>query len=307
MTKRKVIIDTDPGIDDLLALSIALASPHLDVLAISTVFGNVSLDNTSQNAVLIADIFEREIPIFKGIDKPLFYQNKNVSSVHGNDGLGNLRNKYRKDVKPLNKLNEGLLNLYQAIKNSDEKLTIIALGPLSNIAALLLVDESIKDNIEEIHIMGGSDRVGNTTELAEFNFYSDAYAAKIVLTSDIPIYLSSLDVTRKVYFSEEELELFPQDTFKQKFIKESVEYYASLDPFMHDVCSILTLTHPHLFTFKQVAMDVIVSSDVSDGMSYIIRDKTVERNNLNKNIYFADTDKRSEIIEYITKVIKENY
>lgn len=302
MNKRKVIIDTDPGIDDLLAISVALVSEEIDIIGISSVFGNVSLENTTLNAQLICDILEKDIKIIKGSDKPLFYERKRSSNVHGDDGMGGLRNHYRSKVEEKNQIYEGISELRDLIYNCDEKVTIIALGPLTNIAKLLLVDENIGERIEEIHIMGGGDRIGNVNELAEFNFYSDGYAAKIVMNSEIPIYLSGLDVTSKVYFKDEELEGLKEDTLKQRFIKESVQYYANLDPFMHDICAVLTLTHPELFTFKDVAADVIASNDVTDGMQYILRDESIP-----KTTKFVDTNKREEIIKYIFDTINEKF
>ncbi len=302
MSKRKVIIDTDPGIDDLLAIAIALESEELDVIAISTVFGNVSLEHTSQNALLICDVLEKELKIIKGAEKPLFYDRKGSASVHGKDGLGGLREKYKSKVEEKNILSNGIIELYNTIMTSEEKITIIALGPLTNIATLLLVDEKIKDKIEEIHIMGGGDRIGNSNELAEFNFYSDGYAAKIVLNSRIPIYLSGLDVTKKVYFTEEELNGLAESSLKQRFIKESVKYYASGDPYMHDICAVLTLTHPEFFEFKDVAADVIASDDITDGMQYILREGKAPQ-----TTKFVDTTKRTEIIEYIFDTIKEKF
>lgn len=300
MNKRKVIIDTDPGIDDLLALSVALASENLDILAISTVFGNVSLEHTTKNAKLICDMFDREMQIIKGSSKPLFYERKGNATVHGADGLGGLFEKYRDKANVLNKEDVGIVHLYNLIKNSEEKVTIIALGPLTNIAKLLLIDESIKDNIEEIHIMGGGLGRGNVSELVEFNFYSDGYAAKAVLTSDIPIILSPLNVTTKVYFTDKEFEDFGNDSLRQKFIKDSVEYYVGLDPYLHDIVSILSLTNPEFFNFKEVAINVVADSSIADGMSYVLRDQ-----NINKNVRLVDTDQRENIIKHISKIVEQ--
>lgn len=300
MHKHKVIIDTDPGIDDLLAISIALNSPELDIVAISTVFGNVRLDNTTKNAKLICDMFDKDIKIIKGSEKPLFSDLKRRSNVHGEDGLGGLQGKFRKKVEEKNTEVDGVAELFKLIKESDEKVTIIALGPLTNIAKLLLTDESIHEKIKEIHIMGGGVGQGNINELVEFNFFSDSYAAKVVLTSDIPIYLSALNVTSKVYFTKEEFEALPTESLQQEFIKESVNFYINLDPYLHDIVSVLTLTRPELFTFEEVAMDVVTDPGVADGMSYILRDDSI-----NKNIKFVDTDQRLEIVKHISNIVKE--
>lgn len=298
MNKRKVIIDTDPGIDDLLAITLALNSKEIDVAAISTVFGNTGLENTTKNAKLICDLLGKKIPIIKGSKKPLFYERKRSSTVHGEDGLANLYHKYEDKTELDNQIDDNFSSLYHMINNSDEKITIIALGPLTNIARLLLIDKNIADKIEEIHIMGGGLESGNVNELAEFNFYSDSYAAKAVLTSDIPIVISTLDVTSKVYFTEDEMEKLPQDTVMQELVAKTIEFYTGLDPYLHDAVSILTLTHPELFEFTDVAMDVITSSTIADGLSYVLKDDEV-----NKNIKLTDTENRKEIIHYVLTTI----
>ncbi|NLC34028.1 MAG: hypothetical protein GX760_02035 [Erysipelothrix sp.] len=302
MNKRKVIIDTDPGIDDLLALSIALASEQLDILAISTVYGNMGLEHTAPNAKLITEILEKDITLIRGSNKPLFHAKKPSATVHGNDGMGGLYDQYRGQTPERNTMIEGVSELYNLIKNSPDKITIIALGPLTNIATILLADETIADKIEEIHIMGGGDRVGNINELAEFNFFSDAYAAKIVLRSEIPIILSGLDVTHKVYFTDEEFEKVEDTSIKQTFIKDSVRFYANLDPYLHDVCSILTLTHSEFFTYKEVNVEIVASNDITDGLMYL-------GNTENKNIKikYTDTSERAAIIKHITDLLNEHY
>ncbi len=297
--KKKVIIDSDPGIDDLLAISVALASDNLDVLAISSVFGNVSLENTTENMKLIVSMFNKDIPIIKGSSKPLIRDRKESSIVHGSDGLANLRLKYSDHISDEVKVSEGLIHLYNLIKSHD-KINIIALGPLTNIAKLLLFDESIKDHIDQIHIMGGGDRVGNITKLSEFNFYSDSEAAKIILNSDLDIYLSSLDVTKKVYFNSSELDSFKDTNDKLRLIKDSLRFYVSFDPYLHDVTSVLSLSKPELFKFEKTSVNILNSNDDSDGMLY----KLDLNNNL---INYVDTNNRKKIIEYIFDLLYEKY
>lgn len=297
---RKVILDTDPGIDDTLAIAVALASSELDVIAISTVYGNVSLAHTSENARLICDILEKDVPIYSGASKPLVKIKPDASAIHGSDGLGNLRDKYRNQVESLNTVTEGLYNTYNLIKNSTEKITIIAVGPLTNIATLLLFDPSIKDNIEEIQIMGGGINRGNVNELSEFNFFSDAEAVEIVLNSGIKSYIATLNCTEEVYITPSELALLPETNLKQKLIKEAVGFYASEDRNLHDVCSVLMVTHPHLFETKEVSMQVIKSNDKTDGLTYL-------SNTLDNNTNMMSTVKREEIIKYLIEVISNEY
>lgn len=298
--KRKVIIDTDPGIDDLMALAVAFAISDLEIIALSTVHGNVSLNHTSNNARLISDLLNMHIPIIKGAAKPLFYDKKEVSPVHGKDGLANMYSEYRRKVEVKAEMLPAS-HLDDLIMQSDEKITLIALGPLTNIARLILAHDNLSDKVDEIHIMGGGMTFGNINELTEFNFYSDSHAAKIVLESDIPIVLSPLDLTHKIYFTEDEFKGLKDTTGMLEFIKKSVQYYIGFDPYMHDVCSVLTLTHPELFEFQTVDVDVIVGDTKADGLSYI------KREDPKHHIKVATSEKREEIVSTIFKLLEDKY
>lgn len=298
--KRKVIIDTDPGIDDTLAIALALASKELDVLAVSTVYGNVSLEHTTKNAELISDIFDSKVPIYSGASKPLVKVKADASDIHGFDGLGNLRAKYREGIAENAKAVEGLFNIYNIIKNSEEKVTIIAVGPLTNIATLLLFDESIKDNIEEIQVMGGGVNDGNTTEVSEFNFYSDSYAVDIVLNSGLPVYVSALNCTKSVYFTKEELSNLPENSHKQRLLKETIGFYAEQDTYLHDVCSVLMITHRDLFDTERLSLQVVSSDDLTDGMTYISNKKP-------DNVYFVTTKNREKLVNHVIEVIENEF
>lgn len=301
MNKRKIIIDTDPGIDDLMALSVAGALEELDILAFSTVHGNVSLEHTTRNAQLISDLLELNIPIIKGAHKPLFYDKKEVSPVHGKDGLANMYDHFRAKVEIKNNIDEGVKVLLDLIDKQEEKVTIIALGPLTNIAKLILLDKDIKDKVDEIHVMGGGFGLGNINELTEFNFYSDSHAARIVLNSGIPIVLSPLDLTHKIYFTEEEFSKIEDSNDKLKFIKQSVEFYISFDPYMHDVCSVLTLVRPDLFEFESVDVGMVIGGGIADGQSYRVNNEPEYK------VRVADTSKREEIIKTVFEILNEKY
>lgn len=299
--KRKVIIDTDPGIDDLLALAIAGVLEELDVLAFSIVHGNVSLDYTSRNAVLIRDLLGFDIPVYKGSAKPLFYNKKEVSPVHGEDGLGLLYDKYRSKIPETKGITGSLTDLSKLIMESEEKITLVALGPLTNIATLILTNDNLSDKVDEIHIMGGGFTLGNINELTEFNFYSDSHAASIVMNSKIPIVLSPLDLTHQVYFEDDMLEKLPESNDKIKFIKESVEYYAERDPYMHDVCTVLALTHPEFFKREAKDVDIVIGGGIADGQSYFIN-----REAENSTLIVREPN-RVEIIEFIIRLLTNNF
>lgn len=195
---KRIILDTDPGIDDTLAIILALNSPELLVEAITTVAGNVSQDKAHDNALKILEFLRvDDIPVAKGALKPLLKDVKNSEGFHGPDGLGDA-------VLPTPKLRSYEKSAIDVIKEKAEELSgeliIVAIGPLTNIASSIIAYPGITTRIKELIIMGGAFNVtsygyGNVTPVAEFNIWIDPEAAKIVLNSDIPITAVGLDVT----------------------------------------------------------------------------------------------------------------
>jgi inosine-uridine nucleoside N-ribohydrolase len=195
---QHVIIDTDPGIDDALALILALGSPELIVEAFTTVSGNVSLEKTCRNTMQILEYMgENTIPVAAGAAKPLIRIANEASGFHGKTGLGEA-------VLPEPKLDLDDRSAIQVIVESAEKfrkdLTLVAIGPLTNIATAILGKPNIVDEISELVIMGGAFNLtpfgtGNVNAVAEFNIWHDPEAAKIVFDSGIPITAVGLDVT----------------------------------------------------------------------------------------------------------------
>ena len=293
MTKRKVIIDTDPGIDDILAIATAYTYDDYEIIGMSTVTGNVSLEKTTNNAILTLDILEKDTPIFVGNSKSLTLPRDYDSNVHGNDGMGNLYKKYRHNTPKMEREISDIFALKRLIDESDSKVTIIALGPLTNIAQLLIMDPLIHEKIEEIHIMGGGIKQGNTTALSEFNFYCDSIAANKVIQSGMKIYLSALDATSQVYFEEEEFKTMPETNKKTVFIKDTVAYYMSLDPYMHDALAVLSLMNHSIFNYEKRQLNVLVSPGIADGMLY--DDRKDERS----NVMFVQVPNRKQVVEEV--------
>ncbi len=190
MTKRPIIIDTDPGIDDAVALAIALFSEKLDVKLLTTVAGNVGLDNVTDNLLKILDYVEKDIPVAMGAEEPLLKEMSDASSVHGLSGMEGF------EFDPPSKrslLDEHAITaMRRVILASDEPVTLVPIGPLTNIALLLKVYPEVKQNIKDIVLMGGSVTRGNKGVMAEFNIYFDPDAAKIVFMSGLPIVMAGL-------------------------------------------------------------------------------------------------------------------
>ena len=203
MIKRKIIFDTDPGIDDAIAIAAGIKN-DLNIKLITSVFGNVNVDITTDNALKLVDFLGKDIPVAKGIDKAIIFRpNRDASAIHGANGMGGYE---------LPKTNKKVIdkNAVEAIKdvvvNSDEKITLVAVGSLTNIAVFLMLYPNLKERIYEIVIMGGSLSGGNVNSVVEANIFQDPHAAKIVFDSGCKITAFGLDVTRNCLISPKSFE-----------------------------------------------------------------------------------------------------
>lgn len=192
-----LIIDTDPGVDDAFAIALACASPEVELLAVTTVFGNASLDTTTRNALRVLALCGREdVPVARGAARPLVYpQEHEAELVHGNDGLSG-----RASSLPAGAAVESEVDavglMASILRDAEEPVTIVPIGPLTNIALLLASYPSLHHKIERLVIMGGGIAGGNTTAVAEFNLWSDPEAARRVLVEErVPTVLVPVDLT----------------------------------------------------------------------------------------------------------------
>lgn len=200
MPSLPVILDVDTGVDDALAILFAVAHPDIDVLGISCVAGNASLERVVENTLRILDVAGApDIPVAAGARRPLISPARSASHVHGEGGLGTLRLP-DSDRNPVG-INAVQL-MHDLIVGSDRPVTIVALAPQTNLALLLRQYPDIAEKIERIVFMGGSASVGNATAVAEFNVWHDPEAAAIVLDSGIPTFMYGLDVFNQVAIDE---------------------------------------------------------------------------------------------------------
>ncbi len=273
MNRRKVIIDCDPGVDDAYALCIALKEPSFEVLGIHTVCGNVSVENTTRNARGITKLLKKDVLVYKGSNSPLVFEPIYASDIHGVTGLSG----YSFDDDDLGAIAHlsSLEGYAKLLNESKEKVTIIAIGPLTNLGILLKAYPHLKEKIECISIMGGGIKGGNISEAGEFNFYVDPHSADIVFNSGIPLIMAGLDVTEKARFLKEDIDeikdvedigeflyIVSQDSLKRNF-KQG--YGHSIAP--NDTVAVLCLTNPELFTGKEMYVRVSYESGFTRGMS----------------------------------------
>lgn len=203
MEKIPVIIDTDPGVDDFLAIMLARSSKKLDIKGICAVGGNQTLELTSRNAIDIAEAIKLDAPVAKGAAKPLNHTIETAGHVHGESGIGDVV--LPKATRDFDERYAWDLMYDEAKKNSG-KLEIIAIGPLTNVAIALLKYPDIHQHIKRIVIMGGSTGVGNRTPYAEFNIWGDPFAADIVFKSEIPLVMVGLNATHQTMLNENDIE-----------------------------------------------------------------------------------------------------
>jgi pyrimidine-specific ribonucleoside hydrolase len=199
---KSVYLDVDTGVDDALAILLAIKHPALDVRGITTVVGNVDLETVTRNTLQVLEVAGApDIPLAKGASRPLVASTRSAAAVHGSDGLGNaqLPTPSRRTVSV-----DAVAFLRDELLAAPEPVYLIALAPLTNIALLLKTAPEVKSKIRKIALMGGSVEVGNATAVAEFNIFHDPEAADVVFSSGVPILMYGLDVFRQVQFNREE-------------------------------------------------------------------------------------------------------
>ncbi|VVT30332.1 nucleoside hydrolase [Rhizobium sp. EC-SD404] len=277
-TTRKIIIDTDPGQDDAAAILLALASPELDILGITTVAGNVPLDWTTRNALIICELAGRDdIPVYAGAHGPLTRPLVTAEHVHGKTGLdGPLLD------EPVLKLqDEGAVDFIIRTLRAEEAgtVTLCALGPLTNLALALQKAPEIAGRIAEIVLMGGGFfEGGNITPAAEFNIYVDPEAADVVFRAGVPIVMMPLDVTHKVLTTRARTEaiaalpskatqaLAEMLVFFERFDEQK---YGSDGAPLHDPCVIAYLLRPDLFSGRVCNVEIETASELTRGMTVV--------------------------------------
>ena len=274
-----VILDCDPGHDDAIALILALASPELKVLAVTTSAGNQTPDKTLNNALRILTLLGRDdIPVAGGAPKPLARELIIADNVHGESGLDGPK---LPDPAFAPQAMTGIELMARCLRESPEPVTLVPTGPLTNVALLLAAHPELKGKIARIVLMGGAAGAGNWTPAAEFNIYVDPEAADMVFKSGIPITMCGLDVTH-------EAQVMDEDIARVRAITNPVAQCVAglLDFFMiyhrdpkwgfagaplHDPCTIAWLLAPELFHGVECRVDIETSGEHTVGMTVVDR------------------------------------
>lgn len=273
---RKIIIDTDPGQDDAVAILLALASPELEVLGITCVAGNVPLPLTSKNARVVCELAGRtDVPIYAGCDRPLARELVTAEYVHGKTGLDGIE--LPAPQMPLQEQHAVDFLIETLRDHPAGSVTLCPLGPLTNIATALRRAPDIAEKIAEIVLMGGAYfEVGNTTPAAEFNIHVDPQAAEIVFTSGVPLVVMPLDVTHQALTTRARVEAFRNlgtrvghavASWTDFFERFDMAKYGSEGAPLHDPCVIAYLLKPDLFTGRHINVEIETTSELTMGMT----------------------------------------
>lgn len=274
---RSIIIDCDPGHDDAIALILALASPELNVAAVTTCAGNQTPDKTLRNALRILTLLKRQdIPVAGGALKPLLRELIIADNVHGESGLDgpSLPNP---DFAP--QADNAVELMARILRTSPHPVTIVATGPLTNVALLLAGHGALAAKIERIVIMGGAVMLGNWTAAAEFNIFVDPEAADRVFKSGIPITMAGLDVTHQAQVMDEDIDRIRQlnnpvagvvagllDFFMLYHRQERWGFQGAP---LHDPCTIAWLLAPELFTSIERWVGIETRGEYTQGMTVV--------------------------------------
>lgn len=260
-----LILDTDPGVDDALALLYLRARPDLKLLAITTVFGNADVETTTRNALWLRARLGLSAPVYQGADKPLERpRGPSPTHVHGQNGLGDID---LSDVI-LSPAASGVAHerIIELVRARPGEITIVAIGPLTNLALALRAAPDIADLVAGVTIMGGAFTAGNVTPFAEANIHNDPEAAAEVLAASWPVTLVPLDATMSCVLTNADARGLAEQSQAGRFAHDVTrgyaKAYAQLDGcVLHDVAALVSLTRPELFETRVAPVSVAISGE----------------------------------------------
>ena len=268
---RKVILDCDPGHDDAIAMMLALASEELEVLGITTVYGNVSLERTTRNALVVREVLGSNVPVYAGANRPLVRQRISAEAAHGVSGLdGPHLPTPTGQAEPQHAVHF----IIEQVLAHPGQVTLVPVGPLTNIALALRLEPRIIPQIREIVLMGGSIDIGNWTPSAEFNILCDPHAAKIVFEAGVPLVMMGLNLTHQTIAHPARIARFRAlGTRVGTFVADLLEFFRvhHLQRYkwdgapIHDACAVAFLIRPELFKTAHFNVEIEVNEGLSLG------------------------------------------
>jgi inosine-uridine nucleoside N-ribohydrolase len=322
MMAEKVILDVDTGSDDTIAIMAAVLSRDIELLGITTVNGNRNVDITTENTLRVVDLLETNIPVYKGCHLPMVStllkgRRDNVPFRGPENKEEDVHGDYLPATAAQSKPQpeHAVLWLVNTLANTKEKITLIFVGPLTNLAMALRINPQITANIKEIIIMGGGYLINNITSGAEFNFWVDPEAAKIVMDCGTPIRLVPLDATHVGYITAREAEEIrsigtPAAKLCADLILKRLEGYRKFQPLdasdgvpIHDALAVCALLDPEVLNdLMEVHVDISFSPGITDGMS--LCDVGRRNKDLKPNAIVAQSANREKFVEMLTAIFR---
>ena len=268
-SKQKIIIDTDPGIDDAMAIHLAFAHPELEVVGLTSIFGNVNSDQATRNAIWLTETAHYHCDVAQGAQRPLVQEpNEPSYYVHGDEGFGDLP---APEIRGKKHALDAADYIIETCRAHPGEITLCPVGPLTNIAIALQRDPDLVKYVKSVVIMGGAVFVpGNVTDYAEANIWNDPHAADIVFGADWEVVVIGLDVTSQVTCTQDDYQTIvdasPQiGQFILDISKFYTRFYQSIlhEPVcvLHDPSAIIAITNPDLFDYRHVPITVICEGD----------------------------------------------
>ncbi|WP_165352909.1 nucleoside hydrolase [Loktanella sp. IMCC34160] len=277
MSQHRVIIDCDPGHDDFAAIALAAQSKSIQIEAIIAVNGNAPLSHTVRNALSIAAALDLDCPVHAGAELPFLHRYAYPTEFHGETGLdssGAMLPNHDRGAEQ----RHGALEIIQRVRAAPGEITIVALGPMTDIALALTLDPGIAPLVREIVFMGGALSGGNVTSQAEFNIWADPHAAAIVLAAGVRTTMFGLDVTNRAWLTMDELASLREGVDTPNPLADILQFYAegsgdvragrTPGPALHDPCPIAWLIQPELFEVEALPVSVCCTTGDHFGTTY---------------------------------------
>ncbi|WEV59217.1 nucleoside hydrolase [Bifidobacterium sp. ESL0728] len=272
---KKIILDSDPGHDDAMAILLALGNPSIELLGVTTVGGNQSLDKVTYNARSVLEMAHAtNIPVHAGCDRPMFRPLETAASIHGQTGLDGVE--LPEPTRPLDKGHAVNWLIETIMNNEPGTITLVPTGPLSNIAMAVRMEPRIVDRVKEVVLMGGGYHVGNWSACAEFNIKTDPEAAKIVFDQSWPLTMVGLDLTHQALCTPEvQGKINAIGTPLAKFASQLMDYFRKsyqnnqdfVDPPVHDPCTVAYLIDPSVVQTRRCRIEVETADGPALGMT----------------------------------------
>ena len=273
---KKIILDCDPGHDDMIAIMLAYVREEIEILGITTVAGNQTGEKTFENALRVLTLINaNEIKVARGFDKPILRDLITAPKIHGVSGLDGA-NLPKPNIRPLKM--HAVDFIIQTLLSQNEKIYLVPTGPLTNIAISLIKEPKIKEKIEKIVLMGGAIYDSNITPSAEFNIYVDPEAAKIVFNSQVPIVMVGLDVTNKAKITFDDIEKIEKMNGKiSKVVAPLLRFFANANKEffgfdgapIHDALTIAYLVDESILTLRDYFVDIEILGELTRGRTVV--------------------------------------